>query len=60
MGHPTQQVVDAFAALPLIGTYVDLDLAEGCLYRYEVRKDPTTGLTLRKKFRTTDTETTSK
>ncbi len=60
MGYPARQVVDTFATLPLIGTYTDLDLAEGCLYRYEVRRDPATGLTLRKKFRTTDTETTSK
>jgi hypothetical protein len=39
----------AFETLPLLRVFYTLDMAEGALYRHEVRRDPISGLTLTRK-----------
>lgn len=38
--------LDPFKALPLIRSFMSVDVADGMVYRVEVRRDPVTGMTL--------------
>lgn len=49
---------DPFSSLPLLRSFIVLDMEKGIVLRHEVRRDPMTGLTLTRATPAPNSETT--